>query len=175
VPRFDLGDDSFAVTAERAIPGGGNLFLRSAWLARVGRFNTELGPTGHDLGGSEDMDWVLRALNLGAQLQYIPAAIQFHYVDTRRLTLPYIVRKAYKRTASTVLLDPRIQGHRVPAYLYRKLAAYALATLTALDRARRRFYLVRTAATLGEFAGYRQRGKRQSTSSLFARQSDRNA
>jgi GT2 family glycosyltransferase len=176
VPRFDLGDVSRAVTAELAIPGGGNLFLRTDWLSRVGHFNPDLGPTGHDLGGSEDMDWVLRALQLGAQLQYIPDAVQYHYVDTRRLTLPYIIKKAYKRTASTVLLDPRLQGHKVPRYLYRKLAGYALATLTAIGQARRRFYLVRTAATLGEFSGYRQRGKRGiPPHPVLAHQPDRNA
>lgn len=175
VPRFDLGEDARAVTPELAIPGGGNLFLRTDWLARVGPFNPDLGPTGHDLGGSEDMDWVLRAMQLGAALQYIPAAVQYHYVDTRRLTLPYIVKKAYKRTASTVLLDPRLQGHKAPRYLYRKLAGYALAALTALAPARRRFYLVRTAATLGEFAGYRQRGRRLAAHPALARQPDRNA
>ena len=157
VPRFDLGDAPRAVTAEVAIPGGGNLFLRTEWLAKVGRFSTELGPTGHDLGGSEDMDWVLRALQLGARLQYVPDAVQHHYVDTQRLTLPYIMKKAYKRTASTVRLDPRLPGDRVPRYLYRKLGGYALAVLTALGQAKRRFFLVRTAAALGEIAGYRQR------------------
>jgi len=176
VPRFDLGDVSRAVTAELAIPGGGNLFLRTDWLSRVGHFNPDLGPTGHDLGGSEDMDWVLRALQLGVQLRYIPDAVQHHYVDTRRLTLPYIIKKAYKRTASTVLLDPRLQGHKVPRYLYRKLAGYVLATLTAIGQARRRFYLVRTAATLGEFSGYRQRGKSGiPPHSILAHQPDRNA
>jgi GT2 family glycosyltransferase len=160
VPRFDLGDTPRAVTADLAIPGGGNLFLRTEWLGRVGGFSTDLGPTGHDLGGSEDMEWVLRALQLGALLQYVPAAVQYHYVDTRRLALPYIIKKAYKRTASTVLLDPRLQGCRAPRYLYRKLAGHVLAVLTAVGQAKRRFFLVRTAATLGEFAGYRQRGKR---------------
>lgn len=176
VPRFDLGDAPHAVTPELAIPGGGNLFLRTDWLGRVGRFSTDLGPTGHDLGGSEDMDWVLRALQLGAHLRYIPDAVQYHYVDTSRLTLPYIIKKAYKRTASTVLLDPKLQGCKAPRYLYRKLAGYALAALTAAGQAKRRFYLVRTAATLGEFAGYRQRGKRcLPDHTALAHQPDRNA
>lgn len=176
VPRFDLGDVSRAVTSELAIPGGGNLFLRTDWLGLVGRFSTDLGPTGHDLGGSEDVEWVLRALQLGAQLQYVPDAVQHHYVDTSRLTLPYIIKKAYKRTATTVLLDPKLQGCKPPRYLYRKLAGYALAALTAVGQARRRFYLVRTAATLGEFAGYRQRGKRGIPDhTVLAHQPDRNA
>jgi GT2 family glycosyltransferase len=176
VPRFDLGEVSRAVTPDLAIPGGGNLFLRTDWLGRVGRFSTDLGPTGHDLGGSEDMEWVLRALQLGAQLQYVSAALQYHYVDTHRLTLPYIIKKAYKRTASTVLLDPTLQGCKAPRYLYRKLAGHALAALTAVSQAKRRFFLVRTAATLGEFAGYRQRGKRSPPAhAALAQQPDRHA
>jgi hypothetical protein len=63
-----------------------------------------------------------------------------------------------------------------PRYLYRKLAEYVFAARTAVGRARRRFYLVRTAATLGEFAGYRQSGKRGIPDhTVLAHQSDRNA
>jgi GT2 family glycosyltransferase len=176
VPRFDLGDAPLEVTPELAIPGGGNLFLRTDWLGRVGLFSTDLGPTGHDLGGSEDMEWVLRALQLGAHLQYVPDVIQYHHVDTRRLTLPYIIKKAYKRTASTVLLDPKLQGCKPPRYLYRKLAGHIVAALTSVGQAKRRFFLVRTAATLGEFAGYRQRGKRcPPVHAALAQQPDRHA
>jgi glycosyltransferase involved in cell wall biosynthesis len=161
VPHFDLGPVSRPLSAEIAVPGGGNLFLRTHWLARVGPFATDLGPTGHDLGGSEDSDWVLRALRLGARLHYAPAVLQYHYVDTARLRLGYLMRKAYKRTASTVGLHDRapIKGG-VPAYVYRKLAGYALSALTALGADRRRFYLMRSAAALGEIAGYHRLGRR---------------
>lgn len=157
VPRFDLGDTPLAVTPDLAIPGGGNLAVRTEWFPRVGPFSTDLGPTGHDLGGSEDMDWVLRALQLGATLQYCPNIVQHHYVDHDRLTLSYIVRKAYKRSASTIGLEDRNTGQGVPLYLYRKLATYGLNALTAWNAARRRFYLVRSAATLGEISGHRAR------------------
>jgi glycosyltransferase involved in cell wall biosynthesis len=154
VPRFDQGDVSRELTPEQAVPGGGNLFLRTPWLARVGSFDTAMGPTGHDLGGSEDLDWVLRALHLGARLRYVPEAVQHHFVDTDRLTLRYMLKKAYKRTASTVQVDPAASGSKVPRYLYRKIAEYGLMALTATSPPRRRFYLVRTAAALGEFAGH---------------------
>jgi GT2 family glycosyltransferase len=156
VPRFDQGDVARELTPDQAIPGGGNLFLRTPWLQRVGRFATDLGPTGHDLGGSEDLDWVLRALQLGARLRYVPGMIQYHHVDTARLTLGYVIRKAYKRTASTVRVEPRAdRSPRVPRYLYRKVAVYAIKALTSFGSARRRFFLVRTAAALGEMAGHR--------------------
>jgi GT2 family glycosyltransferase len=153
VPRFDLGDTPREVTPDVAIPGGGNLFLRTPWLNRVGPFDTGMGPTGHDLGGAEDLEWVLRALHQGARLLYAPGVVQYHFVDASRLTLPYLMKKAYKRTASTVVID-RAKGGSVPKYLFRKVAEYGLKACTALGRSRRRFFLVRTAAALGEIAGH---------------------
>jgi hypothetical protein len=67
------------------------------------------------------------------------------------------MKKAYKRTASTVRLDTQEAGTGVPRYLYRKIVSYAVKACTALDATRRRFFLVRTAAALGEMAGHRQR------------------
>jgi cellulose synthase/poly-beta-1,6-N-acetylglucosamine synthase-like glycosyltransferase len=157
VPRFDLGDEPRAVTPDIAVPGGGNLFLRTPWLQRTGNFSTDMGPTGHDLGGAEDMEWVLRAVRLGARLQYAPDVVQYHYVDSARLTLPYLMKKAYKRTASTICIDPTRNRRGVPKYLYRKVAEYGVKACTAFSHDRRRFYLVRTAAALGEISGYLQR------------------
>ena len=154
VPRFDQGDVSRELTPEQAVPGGGNLFLRTPWLARVGQFDTAMGPTGHDLGGAEDLDWVLRALRQGARLRYAPDAVQHHFVDPSRLTLRYLMKKAYKRTASTVGIDSTASGSGVPKYLYRKIAEYGFMALTSVAHSRRRFYLVRAAAALGEFAGH---------------------
>ena len=157
IPRFDQGEAPLCLTPEIAIPGGGNLFLRVEWLSRIGPFSTELGPTGHDLEGSEDLDWILRAQGLGARLQYVPSIIQYHYVDLQRLTLGYLIKKSYKRTLSTTGLKAASGGNRVPRYLYRKLGEYLFFAMTALSADRRRFYLVRTAAALGEMKGCRQR------------------
>jgi hypothetical protein len=53
----------------------------------AGQFSTELGPHGHDLGGGEDSEYVLRALMRGVRCQYVPDVVQHHYVDTERLKL----------------------------------------------------------------------------------------
>lgn len=158
VPRFDLGDLPRELSSEIAIPGGGNLFLRSVWLERTGPFATDLGPVGHDLGGSEDIDWVLRAFALGARLQYAPGVIQHHYVDKARLKLRYLVAKAYERTASNVRVH-HADGNGIPLYMYRKVFGYFVSALTAWSQARRRFFLVRLAASLGEIKGHRQAQK----------------
>ena len=161
VPRFDQGSEGRELDADgRAIPGGGNLFLRTEWAARIGGFATDMGPRGHDLGGAEDLDWVLRGLRMGARLRYVPEVVQYHYVDAARLTLPYLMEKAYKRTASTMGLHPGRHAAGVPRYLWRKVAGYALRAVFSPSMAGRRFYCVRTAAAMGEMAGHRAAQRR---------------
>lgn len=155
VPRFDLGSVGREINAEIAVPGGGNLFLRGTLLKQVGLFAVELGPIGHNLGGAEDIDWVLRALDLGARLRYVPEVVQHHYVDNERLSFRYILAKAFERSASSVRLH-RAHGGGVPLYMYRKLFGYFISALSAWSNARRRFYWVRLAASLGEIKGHRQ-------------------
>ncbi|HEY9193777.1 MAG TPA: glycosyltransferase family A protein [Methyloversatilis sp.] len=149
VPRFDMGDTACPLTPERGVPGGGNLAVRREWLNRIGPFSTELGPQGHNLGGAEDIDWVLRGLSLGAKLYYTPAMLQYHYVDGARLRTGYIVRKAFIRSSSVA----RVDGVKPAAYMLRKALGYLGSVATSLSSHRRRHYLVRLAASLGELHG----------------------
>ena len=157
VPRFDQGDEPKVLGLGTAIPGGGNLFLRTKWLGYVGNFSADYGPNGHNLGGAEDLEWVKRALRMGARLQYVPEVLQYHYVDLKRLTLTYVLKKAFLRSASTVRLADDQHGAGVPAFMYRKIARYLFAALFSGRWQVRRFYLVRSAAALGEVQGYRRR------------------
>lgn len=160
VPRYDLGPESIIVTEERGpIPGGGNLVLRRTVFDLAGRFATDLGPHGHDLGGGEDSEYVIRALRRGAALRYRPDVVQYHYVDRERLTLSYIVRKSYQRTRSTARV--KHSGKGVPLFAWRKLAEYLLRAAAAVSWQRRRFYLVRLAASLGEIRGMREASRRR--------------
>lgn len=156
VPRYDQGDAPKTISAaEGPIPGGGNLAVRREVFSACGQFSTELGPHGHDLGGGEDSEYVLRALERGVRCQYQPDMIQFHYVDNERLTLPYLLRKGYQRTRSTA----RIHGRgKVPLYMWRKLGEYMFQSTFCLSWAKRRFFLVRTAAAMGELQGIRESG-----------------
>lgn len=158
VPRYDRGDQPKTITAEKGpIPGGGNLVVRRQVFELAGQFSTELGPHGHDLGGGEDSEYVLRAMTRGVRCQYVPGMVQHHYVDTERLKLGYLVKKSFQRTRST----SRIHGNgRVPLYMWRKLAEYAFHSVFSLSWAKRRFYWVRTAAALGEVQGRRESGHR---------------
>jgi len=158
IPRQDFGDAPRELDAAGPLPGGGNQIIRVELLRRIGPFSTALGPQGHDLGGGEDTEYMLRALRAGERLWYAPAIVQYHHVDLDRLALPYLMRKAYQRSASAVALHAPAPAHagKVPLYLYRKLAGYACAALLSPGMARRRHYLVRSAAALGEMAGYRR-------------------
>ncbi len=158
VPRYDQGDASRAVTAAAGpIPGGGNLVVRRPVFALAGEFSTELGPRGHDLGGGEDSEYVLRALARGASCRYVPDMVQYHYVDGERLRLGYLLKKSFQRTRST----SRIHGTgRVPLYMWRKLAEYGFHGVFSLSWSKRRFYWVRTAAALGEIHGRNESGHR---------------
>ncbi|CAH1904797.1 conserved membrane hypothetical protein [Candidatus Nitrotoga sp. HW29] len=158
VPRYNQGDQPKTITAEEGpIPGGGNLVVRHHVFALAGQFSTELGPHGHDLGGGEDSEYVLRAMIRGVRCQYAPDIVQHHYVDIDRLKLSYLLKKSFQRTRST----SRIQGNgRIPLYMWRKLAEYGLHSVFSRSWAKRRFFWMRTAAALGELQGRRESGHR---------------
>jgi GT2 family glycosyltransferase len=157
VPKFDLGPSAGLVEPGSATPGGGNLAIRRPLFDRVGPFELDLGPHGHNLGGAEDIEWVRRAVALEARLYYAPRILQHHYVDSSRMTLGYVLQKAYERTASTSRLAPTLNAHRfLPAYMIRKAVTYALQALMSLSNNRRRFFLTRLAASLGEIKGFLQ-------------------
>lgn len=160
VPRYDLGPEGKPVNEDEGpVPGGGNLVVRRRVFDLAGRFSTELGPHGHDLGGGEDSEYVIRALRRGATLRYWPAIVQYHYVDLERLTLSYIVRKGFQRTRSTARL--KHTGEEVPLFAWRKLLEYLLHIVFALSWQKRRFYLVRVGASLGEIRGMREASRRK--------------
>lgn len=154
VPHYDKGNESFEYSKDAvAIPGGGNLALKREVLIRVGLFNIELGPQGHNLGGGEDGDYVLRAIQSGEKLRYLPQMVQFHYVDLKRFRLSYILLKSFQRSRSVISIRNESVS-KIPLYLWRKLFTYLFKVIFSLNVSRSRFYLIRCAATLGEISGF---------------------
>ncbi len=153
VPRYDYGDQPQPVVPDGLLPfpGGGNLFLRREVFDRIGDFSTELGPHGHDLGGGEDSEFVLRALTAGEKIQYVPDVVQHHYVDLERFELRYILQKSYQRSRSVSRVHHK--GQSIPLYMWRKLAEYLASAVFSASWPRTRFFLVRLAATVGEIRG----------------------
>lgn len=158
IPRQDFGESSAELGLDGPIPGGGNQILQAKALRRVGSFSTELGPQGHDLGGGEDTEYMLRALRLGERLVYEPRIVQYHYVDQGRLRPRYLMKKAFQRSQASVQFSRRA-GRGVPLYAWRKLMGYAANTVFSLSWTKTRFYLVRCAASLGEISAMRSHGK----------------
>lgn len=159
VPRYDQGVEAFEIGETGPIPGGGNIAARLEAIAATGPFAIELGPTGHDLGGSEDADWILRALRAGTRLHYTPGMLQYHYVDNERLTLSYVARKGFQRSRSVTRV--RSEHDAVPRYMWRKVATYGLRLVLSVRSQARRFYLVRLASALGEVSGIRDQSARR--------------
>ena len=157
IPRQEFGENSRELGLDGPIPGGGNQILQVQALRRVGGFSTELGPQGHDLGGGEDTEYMLRALRQGERLVYVPQIVQYHFVDQTRLRLGYVIRKAFQRSHAGVQFS-RQAGRGVPLYAWRKLAGYAVRTAFSLSWTKFRFYLVRCAASLGEISAMRKSG-----------------
>lgn len=150
IPHYEPGLIARFIS-EDEYPPGGNLFMRHGVFDRVGKFSTDLGPQGHNLGGGEDAAFILKALSLGERILYSPDVVQFHYIDPARLELGFLMRFAYQRTFAAVRLGTGTG--KVPAYVWRKIATYGISALFSFGTDRRRFYMIRTAAALGETRG----------------------
>ncbi|MEO1766698.1 sulfatase-like hydrolase/transferase [Thiobacter aerophilum] len=151
VPQSGWGSEPRELTPADGLPGGGVLALRGDVFDRVGAFSVKLGPRGHDLGGSEDADFLERAFALGERCRYVPDMLQYHHVDPKRLSIAYVLRKAFARS-KTEIIRRRVRTGIAP-YHWKKLSIYVLSALWPPTPARMRYYLVRLAATLGEMAG----------------------
>ena len=118
----------------------------------IGNFLEGLGSKGHNLMGSEDSDFVLRALKAGEKLEYIPAIVQYHYVDSSHLKLTYLIKKSFQRNRS-ITLTRYPERIRVPNYLWPKLGQYIAGVLFSFNTNKIRFHLTKAAGIAGQIAG----------------------
>ena len=155
VPNFDLGDNILSSHEKTFIPGGGNLIVEQKVFERIGNFSEALGPKGHNLMGSEDSDFILRALKAGENIKYIPAIVQYHYVDLSHLKLAYLIVKSFQRNRSMTLAH-HPEPIRIPNYLWRKLGRYSAGILFSFNIIRIRFHLTKAAGIVGQIVGHIQ-------------------
>ena len=156
VPNFNLGNQAIEITLGGPIPGGGNLFVRRSVFDINGKFSKELGPSGHNLEGSEDYEWITKALKKKIKMVYSPDVVQYHFVDKNRLKMNYLIQKAFIRSKTMCMLSYNtLKSNGIPKFIFRKLITrFVNCILFSYDHSKRRFYLVRLAATCGEFAAY---------------------
>ncbi|MEZ0154827.1 MAG: glycosyltransferase family 2 protein [Candidatus Reddybacter sp.] len=152
VPHFELGATALILDQNQRIPGGGNLIAHINLFQLIGGFCTDLGPSGHNLLGGEDSDFVIRSLEAGQALRYEPSIVQFHYVDLERFKLHYLLQKSFQRSRS-ITLARNPDSHSIPLYQWRKLINYSAGVLFSFSWKKVRFYLMRIASTLGEMSG----------------------
>jgi GT2 family glycosyltransferase len=151
-PLFDLGNMTLLITDEIQTPPGGQVIIRRDVFTRVGKFREDLGPTGHNLVGSEDTDFFLRAIKNNEIFRYIPSIIQYHHIDYDRFKIIYLINNSFKRNRSlTIALYSK---NKPPLYLWLKLLNYFFKALLSFNSIRIRFYLVRCAAISGQISGY---------------------
>lgn len=152
IPDYDLGASQLLLSEGDFIPSGGNLIINQNVFEKIGGFSETLGPTGHNLVGSEDTDLILRALHIDEKLRYIPAIIQYHYVDPLRFKLFYLILMNYQRNRSFTLSSYH-ESTQVPNYLWLKLVQYIAGVLFSFNTRGIRCYLTKTAAILGQIVG----------------------
>lgn len=150
-PEFDLGSESRRLDSGERRPSGGNITVRRRVFQRIGGFSVELGPTGHNLAGGEDHDFLQRAVDAGFHIRYLPAVRQLHAIDAQRTRTWYILKKSFLRSRSSFLVDPPVSGPR--PYMLRKILSHGLGAAVALNPDRRFYLMVRTAASVGDLMG----------------------
>jgi GT2 family glycosyltransferase len=154
ITAFDLGESVLDISHTDELPPGGTLIVHKEVFNRVGNFSVAMGPTGHNLVGGEDSEFILRALGSGESITYIPTIVQYHYVDPERLRLGYLMQKSFQRTRSVIVAE-HSKKQPVPLYLWRKLSTYFFKLIFSFNLQKIRFYLMRVSATLGEISGFR--------------------
>jgi len=150
-PEFDLGTETLVITPHHRIPSGGNIAVRRPVFDAVGSFAIELGPTGHNLAGGEDHDFLKRAMVKGFSIRYLPKVRQLHAIDPERMSIPYTLRKSFQRSRANFLIHR--DEYRPRLYMFRKILGHLGNAVFTLNTSRRFFYLVRLAASLGELTG----------------------
>lgn len=158
IPNFNMGDHVLEVQLDKGmfIPGAGNLVIKESVFEDIGLFSEGFGPKGHNLRGGEDLEFVRRALKQGERLIYIPEILQYHQVDKKKLTLNYVIKKAYYRSMAAYQLNKKISSAPIPWYFYRLAATHLLKSIFCLHQAARRYYLVKLATVIGEIQGHRK-------------------
>lgn len=147
-PEFDLGSETRLVSPGERWPSGGNITVRRRVFERVGGFSADLGPSGHNLAGGEDHDFIGRAVEAGFRIRYLPGVRQLHAIDPERMRTAYVLKKSFQRSRSSFLIDSPTTGPQ--PYMVRKVLTHGLGAAFSLNPDQRFYLLVRAAASLGE-------------------------
>ena len=136
---FDLGPEPGEL---KEPPFGTNMAFRRDVFARYGEFRRDLGPQPGSEIRSEDTELGMRVLRGGERLRYVPEAVVYHAVPSKRLTESYFLGWWYGKGRGDVREsglggDGRIRVLGVPLALIRRLGIWSARWLLTLNRAHR--------------------------------------
>lgn len=135
---FDLGTEAGPLTRP---PYGANMAFRREAFEKYGDFRADLGRSGSNLQGREDVEFANRLLAGGERLRYAPSAVVRHPVLECRLEKNYVLRwwYWYGRSEVAEMGAPaarwRIKG--VPIHLLRRLVRWTLQWIISIGAQRR--------------------------------------
>jgi glycosyltransferase involved in cell wall biosynthesis len=125
------------------------IFLRAPIVARVGAFDEQLGlGAGTSWSSGEEIDYLVRAIDIGARIEYDPTLVVIHHPEARP------ARAVGSRDGASI--GYLLRKHRYPLTTVTRMlvrpAGGALVALARRDRGRARFH----ASTFrGRLLGYR--------------------
>ena len=135
-------------------PCGANMFFRMEALERNGPFRTDLGPTGRELGFSEDTEFCKRFADRGEVSMYMPEVVVYHPVHSERLEKEYLLKWLYRCGKSEVRRTGGYAGMTkafgVPRYIFRKLIQHGSGSIFSLSERTRLYHRLRLYYAAGE-------------------------
>lgn len=118
--RLDLGPEERLLPADGCIQSCNAAFL-AEWLRATGGFDPRLGPRGRTQLVGEDNLVTRRIVAAGGVVHYVPTALVVHELAPRRLSVRYLLARAYYQGRSDWILDReglerrRLHGIRIAA------------------------------------------------------------
>lgn len=160
---------------------GANMAFKREAFRKYGNFRTELGRSGSNLQGREDIEFASRLMTGGERLRYASSAVVRHLVPQGRVKRTYVLRWWYWFGRSEVAdLGPpeskqAIAG--IPLYLFHRFVRWILQSLVSIEASRRFACQRRACYVAGTAVGCYQAArskKRRATAALVSRaQSER--
>lgn len=92
---YDLGDAIVYIDRPGLTPRGLNYSVRQSFLKQIGGFDVNLGRVGNNLLSNEELVVTARALKLGWQVAYLPAATVAHNVSPERMRRQWFLNRGW--------------------------------------------------------------------------------
>lgn len=161
--EFDLETEAGQLSRP---PYGANMAFRREAFEKHGDFRVDLGRSGSNLQGREDIEFTKRLMARGERLRYEPDAVVRHLIPESRTHRWYVLRWWYwfgrSEIADSGPPDAKWVISGIPLYLFHRFARWALQSMISIE-ARRRFSCQRNACyiagtVVGCYRSPRRRG-----------------